>query len=771
MTSSPLMPSAPFAPQAGASHVTGALITGLSRNDWIDRADMMLGSLQHYATPGHAGFDIPGLTSMSGYESDKLEGFARSFLLAGFRLAGSQGQPVWLADFYREGLIAGTTPDSPESWPRLSECPQAKVEAASICLILDMTRPWIWDMLSGREQANVIRWLEDFVGDDSSPRNNWLWFRVVVETFLRSVGGPWSEQDIITDLRRHDSYYQTHGWLSDGAARSYDYYAGWAMHLYPTLWARMDGARDFASPRRERDHERLERFITDYVQLIATNGAPIFQGRSLIYRFAAAAPFWAAALDECTSVPMGQLRTAASAMLNSFTNHGTFGDPEAGSLVHGVASNPEEVTRLKPGILSPGWLASAEIMRQEYSGPASPYWASKGMLGIALPDTHPIWQATEEPLPHWQKPTMRTVKAPGWITTQSETRGTQRAAIIINHGTDHSAPGHYCVDAPLYATYAYSSATTPIINAERVAGPLDQHVGLIAPVPIAPPALNEHAGERTLAANFTGHDGQWISNRTGFITRALGADEHTHWAVSEGQTTWIWPYAEQNNFGGGLEGQPVPAGHLTVISLVRGGWEARCIKVTNPTVPDARLRLSGWALSAHAGAPTTTLCQDGADSCLMDTNAAQADQVQGHHWQGAAMGASTPQYFTSQTSPAIQLNTPWCVRTEAINAYGMPVTAYLTSTFPVDLSLVSHTGQFPMGTTMTYPQVSLALTEDWVTIGLGLETADEGDDFTHTACANPRLNATVTEGENTWEIQVSWPDGITTTSSISANIS
>ena len=46
-----------------------------------------------------------------------------------------------LADWYATGMAAGTDPASPERWVRLDEHPQAKVEAASIALILDLTRP------------------------------------------------------------------------------------------------------------------------------------------------------------------------------------------------------------------------------------------------------------------------------------------------------------------------------------------------------------------------------------------------------------------------------------------------------------------------------------------------------------------------------------------------------------------------------------------------------------------------------------------------------
>src|SRR3954453_24228353 len=210
----------------------------------------MLAAARRHASPSHAHITFPGPEGGYGRAIDGLEGYARSFLLAGFRIAGEGGAGLDdLADRYARGLTAGTDPAHPERWVRLAEHPQAKVEAASIALILDLTRPWIWDRLDPRAQERVVGYLAPAVGDDTYPRINWVWFRLVVQTFLRSVGGPWSAGDMAEDLATHDSFVRPDGSLPDGSERSYDHYAGWALHLYPVLWARMAGAQDYAQPR------------------------------------------------------------------------------------------------------------------------------------------------------------------------------------------------------------------------------------------------------------------------------------------------------------------------------------------------------------------------------------------------------------------------------------------------------------------------------------------------------------------------------------------
>ncbi|ARX87925.1 hypothetical protein SMD44_07410 [Streptomyces alboflavus] len=66
-------------------------LTGWTRAHWEALADRQLQALVPYATPKFAQYRLPGRGSWSGVVSDGLEGFARSFLLAAFRIAGAAG--------------------------------------------------------------------------------------------------------------------------------------------------------------------------------------------------------------------------------------------------------------------------------------------------------------------------------------------------------------------------------------------------------------------------------------------------------------------------------------------------------------------------------------------------------------------------------------------------------------------------------------------------------------------------------------------------------
>ncbi|MFB7797770.1 DUF2264 domain-containing protein [Isoptericola sp. NPDC056134] len=543
-------------------------VSGRSRWDrgrWAALADTMLDSVRPFASPDGSLVTLPGPAGGYGRAVDGLEGYARTFLLAGFRLAGECGaDPHGYAERYAAGLAAGTDPRHPERWVRLSEHGQAKVEAASIALVLDLTRPWIWDRLDPAVQERVVDYLAEAVGDDTYPRINWVWFRLVVQTFLRSVGGPHSLDEMAADLATHDSFERADGWMSDGAERAFDHYAGWALHLYPTLWARMAGAADLAAPRRERDVALLDRFLQDAVALVGGDGSPLVQGRSLTYRFAAAAPFWVGAMAEVPSLPPGLLRRAASAVVGHFVERGAPDDD---------------------GLLRLGWHHAWPRLAQSYSGPGSPYWASKGLLGLALPADHPAWTAPEEPLPVERGDVLRVVRAPGWVVSGTRADGVVR---VVNHGTDHAREGDRTGDSPLYARLGYSTATCPWLDDDSWLSPVDQSVSLV-----------DATGRATHRTGMT-------TLEVGVVEPAAGEAEAAV-AASRVAAHWVLPAEDRQGHGSGATGDAVDAGVLTVVSVVRGPWEVRCVRAdalaagADCAATAARLRVSGWPTVAGDG--------------------------------------------------------------------------------------------------------------------------------------------------------------------------
>jgi hypothetical protein len=437
--------------RVGSSSVSASPYTGWTRAHWLTTADSLLAAVRPFASPGHALIDLPGPASASGRWSDRLEGFARTFLLTAFRLAGSDPaeEPAMteLADWYARGLAAGTAPESPERWPRLGEINQAKVECASVALALHVSRAWIWDRLDDRVRQQVIAWLADMVGA-TTHRNNWVWFQNIAEAFLRSVGGPWSAEDIERNIAMTERWYVGDGWYSDGDAdpgglRNFDYYNGWALHFYPLWYCRMSGDSDLLATYRE----RLSRYLADAQHLVSADGAPLFQGRSLTYRFAMLAPFWMGALFDATPLAPGLTRRLASGVLSHFVGAGV------------------------PSLLPIGWYHAFPAMRQPYSGPGSPYWASKGFAGLLLPADHPVWTDVEQSLPIETADVALTLHGPGWLVSGTRADGVVR---VVNHGGDHARPDAVEADDPWYDRFGYSTVCAPDIGV-----PVDSHVALV----------------------------------------------------------------------------------------------------------------------------------------------------------------------------------------------------------------------------------------------------------------------------------------------------
>ena len=500
--------------------MTDAPYTGLTRDHWAATADGLLLSLRPWNSPDHARIDLPGQPSAHGSDSDSLEAFARSFLLAAVRLHGEQGNdPQGFAEWYADGLRVGTDPASPNAWPRPDRLGQAKVEACSIALGLHLSRQWLWDRLNDQVRERIIVWLATVVGERYPP-TNWVWFQIVVETFLKSVGGPGSAADLEGGLAVHEALYRDHGWYADGPERSFDHYNSWAFHVFPLLWATMDSELLPDAKLVTAWRFRLAQYVRTAVHLQGGNGSPLVQGRSLTYRFAAAAPFWMSAISGANDVPPGLLRRAASGMLAHFLDRGVPDDR---------------------GLLNLGWYGEWPRIAQSYSGPGSPYWVAQGMLGLMLPADHPVWVRPEEPLPVEIGDFTLRLAEPGWLVSGTKADGVVR---VVNHGTDHSVPGDQGADSPLYARLAYSTHTMPPMDQAAWSSAIENSVAIVHP----DLGLSHRNGFVTMSTNVSVATAHWLEP-TGSVIEGprvivgslLHGSHEVRAVVVEGDVDPRWP--------------------------------------------------------------------------------------------------------------------------------------------------------------------------------------------------------------------------------------
>lgn len=422
-------------------------------------ADGLLHATFPYASPRRGLIALPGARpSSSGPRSDGLEGFARTFLLAALRVAGAGGQdPCGYLPRYAEGLAAGTqaptadrelTPAAPDSWPRVDAVRQARVEAASLALGLRLTRPWLWDTLDDAVRARVADWLLPALGP-SPVDNNWWLFGLTVGGFLCDAGVETARARRAIDraLTRIEDWYRGDGWYSDGDNRAFDHYNAWALHLYPVLHAHLGADRALLTTYGDRLRAQLE----DYTRLFDANGAPLPFGRSLTYRFAAAAAPWLGALTGHTPLAPGATRRLASGALRHFLDRGAVG---------------------ADGLLPLGWYGPYAPMLQSYSGPGSPYWAAKGFLGLLLPAGHPVWTAPEAPLPAETADTVRPLGGTGLLVQSTASDGLVR---LHNHGSNSTL----AAPDPYYARFAYSTRTGPTAPTADAEAPPDNDFALL----------------------------------------------------------------------------------------------------------------------------------------------------------------------------------------------------------------------------------------------------------------------------------------------------
>lgn len=421
------------------------------RQIWEDAADALLEGVARYQSPSGSRFNLPGpRPSANGAGTDGLEGFARTFWLAACRARyATPDRRSELVDRYIPGFDAGTNPDHPEAWPRVSSTPQVMVESASLAFGLHYTRPWLWDNLSAAVQRRTVAFLRESV-DRPGVTGNWIFFRILVHAFLRSVGESLPTARTLTDLDEIDACYRGHGWYSDGSgpecAGKFDYYNAWSFNLYPALWSDMEG-RTLEPARVARFADRSAQHTDSLLHMIGSDGRPVYQGRSLTYRAAMTSSFAAAALIDAPHAELGRLRNASTRVLRYFLDHGATVD----------------------SVLTLGWLDEYEPITQMYSGPGSPYWMSKAFTGLLLPPDHEYWTAPALPLPVEESDFIRVERAPGWILQGTQADGIVRA---LNHGgfrsLDQRDPhSRHLRDDPNYARVAYSTHTAPTLDLGR----------------------------------------------------------------------------------------------------------------------------------------------------------------------------------------------------------------------------------------------------------------------------------------------------------------
>lgn len=306
-----------------------------------------------------------------------MEGFSRPlWALAPYWLGG--GQPGPFAEVYRRGLAAGADPDGPEYWGGPGDYDQLFVEMAAIaCAILEVPAV-VWEPLAENEKQNLARWLNT-INTHELPHCNWLFFRVLVNLALDSVGMPCDLPQMERDLDEIDSWYVGDGWYTDGTPSikpQRDYYIPWALQYYGVLYSVFAAKR--APARAERFRRRALEFGRQFAFWFDENGAALPYGRSLGYRFGQCAFYSACVFAGLEPLPLPVMK---------------------GIIVRNLQWWMEKPIFDRDGVLTIGYTYPQLYMSERYNAPGSPYWGMKSFVVLALPADHPFWSAEAAPLP------------------------------------------------------------------------------------------------------------------------------------------------------------------------------------------------------------------------------------------------------------------------------------------------------------------------------------------------------------------------------------
>lgn len=325
-------------------------------------------------TPGR--FHISDSGSVYDQPRQDIEGFLRTLWGVG-PLCSTYDKALQFEKYFdiaNEGILAGTNSQSSFYWGKLTDCDQLFVEMGALAAYLILTKENFWDQLYEGEQDNIYLWL-DQINQRTIPKTNWLFFRILVNTFFELAGVPFSSQQVEADLSAIDSFYLEDGWYFDGYKDQIDYYIPFGMQYYGLLFAKFTPKQNH--PMAEKFRERGALFAQTFKNWFVKNGTALPFGRSLTYRFAQSSYFSASAF--------------AGISYKNFTS-------EEGKylLLNNMRNWFRQPIFTAEGFLSIGYCYPNLVMAEGYNAPGSPYWALKNYMILALPEEDPFWSLPEK---------------------------------------------------------------------------------------------------------------------------------------------------------------------------------------------------------------------------------------------------------------------------------------------------------------------------------------------------------------------------------------
>ena len=396
-----------------------------TRQDMVRAAVQLLTPLVSCLTPEKSRMIVGEGSAHYSEDVAGMEGFSRALWALVPMLIGRcpEAEPFW--KHWKEGIIHGTDPSHAGYWGQIGDYDQRMVEMAVMGTGLCFAKDRFWDELCETEQDHLYQWLNQINLYDM-PKNNWRFFRVLVNIGFLKAGKPVDRARLKEDLDMMESHYTADGWYFDYLTKR-DYYTLWAFHYYSLLYVR---AMEDEDPERcRRFRERAALIAPRFACWFDKSGRALPYGRSLTYRFAQAS-FWSSlAFGGVTSpeTDWGQIKGLLLNNLRYWFRMPVFD---------------------RDGVLTVGYGYPNLCAAEGYNAPGSPYWALKSFLVLALPDDHPFWQAEEKT---YTPPRVFLDEQVRLLLTRDEKNRQVVAYTAGNHGWEHMH------EDEKYEKFAYST--------------------------------------------------------------------------------------------------------------------------------------------------------------------------------------------------------------------------------------------------------------------------------------------------------------------------
>jgi hypothetical protein len=343
-----------------------------------------------------------------------------------------QDLEINLETLLRDALLDGTNPANPYTyWGDMGHLDQRIVESADIAVAIWMSRERVFRKMTAAEQEQIIAWLAQVDGKGTYP-DNWILFTAMTQAVRHHLGFPSPLDDLDNRLRQIDEFYRGDGWYADGPANEFDLYNAWMFGWHYLLWAWIDGER--RPGQRQKVLERARSFIDGFLHFFGANASYPAWGRSIVYRFAALAPFALGHLLKIAPHDPGLLRRLSSGCIRYFYDNGLL-DPQQ----HFVRQ---------------GYHGDFPPAGEAYISPGSPYWSCHGLFALTFDEDDPFWTAAESPLPVEREDFEVVLPAPGFVVAGRRDTG-QVLLLNSRSGPEHDAPRHHYTSK--YGKLAYST--------------------------------------------------------------------------------------------------------------------------------------------------------------------------------------------------------------------------------------------------------------------------------------------------------------------------